>query len=118
LTHNEALEHQLHWSPDGKQYEVDVDTGKVHRLGADFNGSWADTCTAHAKVLGLGQLGTEVQTYSIDDARARKLEGCSGSYEGLTSAKHSPRILFRHSAIGEPTELYLAEDVSHLASAK
>jgi dipeptidyl aminopeptidase/acylaminoacyl peptidase len=69
-------------------------------------------------VLGLGQVGTEVQAYSLGEAQARKLEGRSGTYEGFTAAEHSPRILFRHSGIDEPTELYLAENASHLASAK
>ncbi len=142
LTHNEALEHELHWSHDGKRlyfgvfadsgslegkykdvqgrlYVLDVRSANVRRLGTDFNGSWADyTCTADDKMYGLGQLGTEIQAYSIGEARAEKLDGRSGTYGGLTAAEHSPRILFFHSAIGEPTEVYLAEDVSHLASAK
>ncbi len=142
LTHNEALEHQLHWSRDGKQlyfgvfadsgslegkyrdvqgrlYVLDVATGKVNRLGAAFTGSWTDyTYGADGAVLGLGQLGTETQAYSLNGSRAGKLEGRAGSYEGLTSAEHSPRILFRHSGVNEPTELYLADDAAHLASAK
>jgi dipeptidyl aminopeptidase/acylaminoacyl peptidase len=142
LTHNEALEHELHWSPDGKQlyfgvfagsgslegkyqdvqgrlYSLQIASAKIRRLGADFNGSWTGyTCTADGKVFGLGQLGTEVQAYSLAESRARKLDGRSGTYEGFTAAEHSSRILFRHSGIDEPTELYLATEASHLASAK
>jgi dipeptidyl aminopeptidase/acylaminoacyl peptidase len=142
VTHNEALEDQLQWSHDGKQlyfgvfadsgslegkyqdvqgrlYALEVANAKIHRLGSDFKGSWTDyTCSANGEVLGLGQLGTEVQAYSLLGRPPRKLGGRLGTYEGLTAAEHSPRILFRHSAIDEPTELYLAEDASHLASPK
>ncbi|MGI8960454.1 MAG: prolyl oligopeptidase family serine peptidase [Bryobacteraceae bacterium] len=142
LTHNEALEHQLRWSPDGQQlyfgvfagsgslegkyqdvqgrlYAADIASAKIHRLGAEFKGSWTDyTCTADGKLFGLGQLGTEIQVYSIGESHDGKLDGRPGTYEGFTAAEHSPRILFRHSGIDEPTELYLAADASHLASAK
>jgi dipeptidyl aminopeptidase/acylaminoacyl peptidase len=142
LTHNEALERELHWSPEGKRlyfgvfagsgslegkykdvqgrlYALDIAGANIRRLGADFKGSWTDyTCTPDGKVVALGQLGTEVQAYSLAESRSRKLDGRSGTYEGVIAAEHSPRILFRHSAIGEPTELYLAADTSHLASAK
>jgi len=142
LTHNEALERELRWTKDGKQlyfgvfaasgslegkytdvqgrlYALDVDSRKLQRLGAAFPGSWTDyTLADDGKLFGLGQLGTEVQAYSIDESRSRRLDGASGTYEGFTAAEHSQRVLFRHSRINEPTELYLAEDVSHLASAK
>ncbi len=142
LTHNEALEHEIRWSKDGKQlyfgvfadsgslegpyrdvqgrlYALDVETGKVNRLGAAFNGSWTDYAYgADGTVVGLGQLGTETQAYSLDGSHASKVKGRPGSYEGLTSSEHSPRMLFRYSGIDEPTELYLADDVQHLASAK
>ena len=142
LTHNEALEHELRWAPDGKRlyfgvfagsgslegkykdvqgrlYTLDIASAKIRRLGADFDGSWTDyASTADGKVVGLGQLGTEVQAYSLGESGAKKLEGRAGTYEGLTAAESSSRILFRHSGIDEPTELYLADDVSHLASAK
>jgi dipeptidyl aminopeptidase/acylaminoacyl peptidase len=142
LTHNEALEHQLKWSPDGTQlyfgvfaasgslegkyqdlqgrlYALEIASAKIHRLGSEFKGSWTDyTCTRDGTVFGLGQLGTEVQAYSLSGAQASKLDGHPGTYEGFIAAKDSPRILFRHSGIGEPTELYLADDASQLASAK
>jgi dipeptidyl aminopeptidase/acylaminoacyl peptidase len=142
LTHNQALEHQLHWSPDGKQlyfgvfadsgslegkyqdvqgrlYALEIATAKIHRLGADFNGSWTDyTFTTDRTLLGLGQVGTEVQAYSLGERQARKLDGRSGTYQGFAATEHSPRILFLHSGIDEPTEVYLADDSSHLASAK
>ncbi len=142
LTHNEALEHQLHWSRDGKQlyfgvfadsgslegkyrdvqgrlYVLDVAAGMVNRLGSAFKGSWTDyTFGGDGAVLGLGQLGTETQPYLLNGSEAGKLKGEPGSYEGLASAEHSPRILFRHSGLDQPTELYLAEDAAHLSSAK
>ncbi|MFL6350610.1 MAG: prolyl oligopeptidase family serine peptidase [Bryobacteraceae bacterium] len=142
LTHNEALERELGWSPDGKQlyfgvfagsgslegkyrdtqgrvYSLQVGSGKIRRLGAEFGGSWTEyTCTGEGKVFGLGQVGTEVQPYLLTEPRASKLGGASGTYEGFTTAERSPKILFRHSGIDEPTELYLASDAYHLTSAK
>ena len=142
LTQNEALERELRWSKDGKRiyfgvfaasgslegkytdvqgrlYSLDVNSRKIERLGAVFDGSWTDyMLTSDGNVLALGQLGTEVQIYSVEGAQSKKLDGRSGSYEGVIGADHSPRILFRHSAIDEPTELYLADDGAHLASAK
>ncbi len=141
LTHNEALERELCWSADGKQiyfgvfaasgslegkykdvqgrlYALDVATGHVERLGADFKGSWAEyTILPEGKLLGLGEVGTEQQIYSVNGA-SQKLDGKPGTYEGLSTAEHSGAILLRHSTANEPTELFIASDASQLASAR
>ncbi len=141
LTHNQALEKQLHWSPDGKQlyfgvfaasgslegsyqdvqgrlYAMDVFSGKIRRLNQDFDGSWGDyTVSADGQLYGVGQRGTESQVYKIG-ASTSNVSGRPGTYGGLTSANRSPAVLFQHSASNEPTELYLASDAEHLGSAK
>jgi len=142
LTHNEGLERQLRWNKagtelyfgvyaesgsvegkyaavQGRLYAVDVASGKLQRLGSDFGGNWTDfALTNQGNLIGLGQLATEVQVYTIDGGKANKLKGHSGSYEGLHTPERSPRVLFRHSGIDEPTELFLAADAGHLASAR
>ena len=141
MTHNQALERQLQWTADsrrllfgvfaasgnlegsyrdvqGRLYSMDTATGARERLGKDFTGSWTDLALLPTgEVLGLGQLGTEVQTYDVGAKSVQKVNGRPGSYEGLESATHSEAILFQHSAFDEPSELYLAADALHLDSA-
>lgn len=141
LTHNEALERQIHWSADAKQlyfgvfaasgnlegkyrdvqgrlYSLDVASRIAQRLGKDFQGSWTDyTVTDDGRVFGLGQVGTEVQPYAIA-TKSVKIGGKAGTYEGLTGTRGSGAMLFAHSASNEPTELFLATDASHLDLAK
>lgn len=142
LTRNEALESRLHWSPDGKQlyfgvfadsgslegkykdvqgrlYAMDIASGYVQRLGQDFTGSWTDfALTPDGKLLGLGQLATETQPYTIEAAKSSKLNGKAGSYEGLGTSAHNGALLFRYSAVDEPTELFLATGAAQLGSAR
>ncbi len=142
LTNNEGLESRLHWSADGKQlyfgvfadsgsvegkykdvqgrlYSMDVPSGRVQRVGADFQGSWTDyALTRDGKLLGLGQLATETQPYAIEGPKSSKLNVKAGSYEGLATLTHNGAMLFRHSASDEPTELFLATDDAHLDSAR
>jgi dipeptidyl aminopeptidase/acylaminoacyl peptidase len=134
ITHNEAVETGLQWSGDsrslylvvqaaagslegkyrdvqGRLYRLDPATGKVDRLGAEFDGSW-DTFTLlpDGRELALGLKGTEQQVYLVDGEKATKLPGLTGTYSGLESARSSNAILLRHSTIGKPTQVYLAAD--------
>ncbi len=141
LTHNEALERQLHWSSDGKElyfgvfaasgslegkykdvqgrlYALDVSTGAMQRLGKEFTGSWTDyAVTPEGKVFGLGQLGTEVQVYSLA-GKSVKLSDQAGTYENLASSDRGSALLFQHSTIDQAPELFVASDAAHLNSAK
>ncbi len=134
LTHNQAIESSLRWSPDshwlhfsvqaaagslegryqdvqGRLYRLDPTTGKVERLGADFAGSWDQfTLLPDGRELALGLKGTETQLYLISGSKAEKLPGVSGTYSGLDSARASTAILVRHSTVNEPTQVYLAAD--------
>jgi dipeptidyl aminopeptidase/acylaminoacyl peptidase len=137
ITHNDAVESQLRWSPDshwlhftvsaaagslegkyrdvqGRLYRMDVATGKFERLGAAFDGSWDQfTLLPDGRELALGLKGTEEQLYLVEGEKATKLPGLAGSYAGLESARNSGAILIRHSAINEPTQAYLAADPLH-----
>jgi dipeptidyl aminopeptidase/acylaminoacyl peptidase len=137
LTHNEALESGLHWSPDsrsiyfavtaasgslegkyrdvqGRLYRADTTSGKVERLGSTFSGSFEQfTLLPDGRELALGLKGTEQQLYQIDGDKAIALPGLAGSYSGLTAARGSNAILIRHSTITKPTQVYLATDPIH-----
>jgi dipeptidyl aminopeptidase/acylaminoacyl peptidase len=137
LTHNDAVESLLRWSPDshwlhfsvqaaagslegkyrdvqGRLYRVDIESGKIERLGASFDGSLDSfTLLPDGRELALGLKGTESQLYLIESNKATKLPGRAGSYAGLESARNSGAILLRHSSINNPAQVYLAADPLH-----
>jgi dipeptidyl aminopeptidase/acylaminoacyl peptidase len=137
ITHNEAIESNLRWAPDsrwlhfsvqdgsgslegkyrdvqGRLYRLDPSNAKVERLGAEFDGSFDQfALLSDGRELALGLKGTETQLYLVDGEKATKLTGLAGSYAGLESAPDSNAILFRHSAINQPTQVYLAADPLH-----
>ena len=133
-THNQAVESNMHWSPDGhwiyfsvnagggslegkyrdvqgRLYRLDAASGKSERLGASFDGSLDQyTLLADGRQLALGLKGTETQVYLIKGDKATKLPGMAGSYAGLEAAHASNALLLRHSTINDPTQVYLAAD--------
>jgi len=142
ITHNEAQEQDLRWAKDSKHiffevqygsvegkykdrqtrlYWVDTETGEIQRWAADFEGAVGRyTITSEGGVIAAGQLGTETQTYfqSKISEPFSKLAGVPGTYASVASAQHSQRIAFVHSAIEEPTEVYLADSSDTLRSAR
>lgn len=142
LTHNQAYEEGLHWSRDsktlyftvpaaagsaeqayqdvqGRLYGFDISSGKLSRLGGDYTGSWEGySMQSDGSLLGRGMSGLQTQIYGVNGAKASKLAGIAGSYGNVHTAKNSPRLLFTHSAIDEPTEVYIAEDSAHLDQAR
>ena len=142
LTHNQAVEQDLHWAKDSKHiffevqygsvegkykdtqtrlYWVDADTSGIRRWAADFEGAVGSyTLTSDGGVLATGQLGTEVQTYSQPGVSApfSQQSGRPGTYAKLAAAQHSQRLVFVHSAIEEPKEVYLADSRDALQSAR
>ena len=142
LTHNDAIEEELEWAPDGHMlyflvrsaggslgskyhdvqgriYQIDPMSGSVDRLGEGFKGSWEGYAVQdNGKIVAEGETGTETQIYIVDGKNAKRLSGTPGTYENIVAATRGGAILLTHSRIAEPTELYLAEDASHLASAK
>jgi len=142
LTHNDAVENLLHWSPDssklyfsvqaaagslegkyhdvqGRLYWMDPANGKITRLGVSltgspFNGSWDNfTILPDGRLLALGLQGTETQLYLIEGDKATNLPGLPGTYAGLESARGSNAIILRHSEINQPTQAYVAADPLH-----
>jgi len=142
LTHNEAIEQDIHWSNDSRHvffqvdsgsvegkyrdtqtrlYWVDADRGEVQRWAADFAGQVAHYSVASdGSVLATARLGTEVQLYS----QLRPAEifseqpGLPGTYELVDAAANSRRVAFVHSSLGNPAEVYLADSAAKLQAAR
>jgi dipeptidyl aminopeptidase/acylaminoacyl peptidase len=137
LTHDEATESNLGWSPDGhwlhftvsaaagslegkyrdvqgRLYRLDPATGTVERLGAQFHGSFDQfAMLPDGRELATGQMGTEQQVYLIEGEKATPLPGLKGTYAGLRTGRNGNAVLVRHSTINEPTQVYLAGDPLH-----
>ncbi|HKD61308.1 MAG TPA: S9 family peptidase [Terracidiphilus sp.] len=137
ITHNEAVESNLRWSPNGRWlhfavnaaagsldgkyrdvqgrlYRLELASGKLERLGSSFDGSLEQyTLLADGRELALGLKGTESQVYLIEDEKATRLPGLAGSYAGLDPARSSNAIAIRHSTINDPPQVYLVADPLH-----
>jgi len=142
VTRNEAVEDDLRWAPDNRHiffsvdlgsvdgkykdtqtrlYWIDADTNQVQRWASDFGGAVAHySVIPSGGVIATGKLGTEIQTYSEagPDKPFTKVNGLPGWYELMSGADHSPRLVFAHSTVDQPTEIYLAEGVDKLAQAR
>lgn len=140
LTHNEGLENNLRWAPDGQRlyftvqgaagsvegsyrdvqgrlYSISAHGGTPQRLGADFDGNWQDyTVLPDGTLLATGTKGTSTQVYRVRGEHVEKVGG-AGTYGGLDAAQHGDALLLTHSAIREPLEVYVAS-ASHLGQAK
>lgn len=142
VTHNEGQESNLQWTPSsqrldlmvhagagsaegayqdvqGRIYSLDVATGALARLGASFPGSWEDfTLTTDGTVLGAGLLGTEQRLYRLEGNKVELVASGAGNDAHLDAAKKSSAVLFTHSTITQPTQVYVAEALTSLNDAK
>jgi dipeptidyl aminopeptidase/acylaminoacyl peptidase len=146
LTHNQAIEQDIHWSTDSRHVFFRVDTGSVEgkyqdtqtrlywvdadnsavqsavqRWAPDFAGPVTDYAVANdGSVLATARLGTEVQMYSQakPGAAFSQRSGLPGTYELVGTAERSGKVAFVHSALGEPAEVYLADAAENLKSAR
>jgi dipeptidyl aminopeptidase/acylaminoacyl peptidase len=142
LTHNQGLEADLHWTPkgdsidllvraaggsiegpyqdvQGRLYSVDATTGKITRLGAEFSGSWEDfTLTADGTMLATGLTGIDQSVYRISGTKAEVVAKVPGNYAHLSAALHGDAVLFTHSTITMPAQVYVADGVAALGAAK
>jgi dipeptidyl aminopeptidase/acylaminoacyl peptidase len=142
LTHNEAFEQDLQWSPDSRRlffsvingnpegkyvdvqervYSVDADTGTLQRWASGFPGSAGHYALAPDGSLFLeGREGTEVQVYaqSGPTSKLARQRGWDGTYARLSTATHSSRVAFLHSSLDRPTEIYLADSIDKLDQAR
>jgi dipeptidyl aminopeptidase/acylaminoacyl peptidase len=136
LTHNQALESHLLWQPSGKTidfmvsaaagslegpyddvqgrvYALDVASGKVTRLGGEFKGSWEDlTVMPDGEILAAGLTGIDQSLYKIDGTKFERVEKGPGSYGRVDAARHGGAVLFTHSTINEPTQVFVASAAS------
>jgi dipeptidyl aminopeptidase/acylaminoacyl peptidase len=137
LTHNDASESNLRWSPDGRflhfavtaasgslegkyrdvqgrLYRIDPASGKVERLGSSFDGTFDQfALLSDGREIALGMKGTETQLYLIEGDKATKLPGRAGSYGAITTALHANSMVVRWSTVTDPTQVYLAGDPLH-----
>src|SRR5216684_1786062 len=142
LTHNEAVEQDIHWARDGRHvffrvdlgsvegkykdtqtrlYWVDSQSGEVQRWAGDFGGAVGRyAVTREGSVLAPGRLGTEVQIFSQAKLQATftRQGGWPGTYEVVAAADHSPRVAFIYSSLEHPTEVYLADSADKLQQAR
>lgn len=142
LTHNQATESGLKWSPDGKQlyfnvraaagslegkytdvqgrlYTIDPQSGHLERLGADFTGSLEDfTVVDDGSVIVVGLTGTQQQLYKVNGNKTEALKGVAGTYTGIDAATHAHAWLALHSTITDPTQVFLVSDAAQLEQAK
>jgi dipeptidyl aminopeptidase/acylaminoacyl peptidase len=115
ITHNDALEAGLRWSPDGhwlhfvvhaaggslegkyrdvqgRLYRLNPAEAKPYpeaeRLGSEFSGSLEDfDFLPNGDLIALGLKGIEQQIYLIQGPKATKLPGLPGSYAGFSAPK-------------------------------
>jgi dipeptidyl aminopeptidase/acylaminoacyl peptidase len=142
VTRNEGLEADLHWTPSGKSidllvrasggsvegpytdvqgrlYSVDVATGKPSRLGAEFEGSWEDLAvTRDGTVLATGLKGMDQHLYRVEGAKAEAVGTLPGNYAHLDVARSSGAVMFTHSTINVPTQIFLATGAAAVNEAK
>jgi dipeptidyl aminopeptidase/acylaminoacyl peptidase len=140
-THNQALEEKLSWSADNRHifftvelgavegkykdnqrrlYAVDSDTGETQRW-ADFIGHVENYAVSpDGGVAVTARVGTEVQVFTQRDVKSAfaKNDGWPGTYDRPSVSLHSPRIAFVHSSLQQPTEVYVADSVNEIKTAK
>ncbi len=97
----------------------DSDAGAVEQWAKDFIGPVEHYAVAE-DVLASARVGTGVAVYSATQPghSLHKLNSWQGTYENLSAAAHSPRIVFVYSSLQKPTEIYLAESADKLSEAR
>ncbi|GGH13104.1 S9 family peptidase [Silvibacterium dinghuense] len=142
LTHNQGLEGHLQWNHAGNKlyftvragggsmegayqdvqgriYSIDPASTKITRQGTDFQGSWDDfTLTAKDEVLATGLTGMDQKIYRIDGDKFTLLASQPGNDAHLEAARNSSAVLYTHSAINDPTQVFVASQPSALNDAK
>jgi dipeptidyl aminopeptidase/acylaminoacyl peptidase len=139
LTHNQAVEHDLHWANDNQHifftidvgdvtgpyrdlqphlYWVDSESGALEQWAKDFVGPVEHYDVTSNNVLGSARLGTEVQLYSASKPgeSLHQISDWKGTYASVSTSPHSPHVAFLYSSLDKPEEVYFADsaaDISH-----
>lgn len=129
LTHNEAPESGLAWSPDGKTltylapdtatwrldqgnlYALDVAGGRVRQLAPGFEGAIGDyTWSPDGKIDFSAQVRTTADLYRLDPSsgRVERLSRLDGVVSGPTWSADHGRVAFELSTPSVPGDLYVA----------
>jgi dipeptidyl aminopeptidase/acylaminoacyl peptidase len=142
VTNNNGIEDSIRWSPDSQTvffgvftgaiegpyrdlqprvYSVRVSDGKLERWAPQFSGAlnYYDLLS-DGTLAAAGQLGTEVQIYSqrAPSAEFAKTAGWNGTYSLISGARRSPRLAVVYTALDKPAEVYLANGLAELKSAR
>jgi dipeptidyl aminopeptidase/acylaminoacyl peptidase len=141
LTHNEAVEHDLHWANDNRHifftidvgdvsgpyrdlqphlYWVDSERGAVEQWAKDFVGPVEHYDVTSDNLLESARLGTEVQMYSASkpDESLHQISNWKGAYASVSTSPHSPHVAFLYSALDQPEEVYFADSAANLSHAR
>jgi dipeptidyl aminopeptidase/acylaminoacyl peptidase len=142
LTHNQGLESHLTWDASGKKiyflvhagagsiegeyrdlqgriYSFDPVSGSTTRLGLAFTGSWEDfAITADDQVIAAGLKGMDQHLYRVEGDRAEAIASVPGNYAHVDAALHAAGLLFTHSTITDPTQVFVSENLSGLDEVK
>jgi dipeptidyl aminopeptidase/acylaminoacyl peptidase len=139
LTHNQAVEHDLHWANDNQHifftidvgdvtgpyrdlqphlYWVNSESGTLEQWAKDFVGPVEHYDVTSDNVLGSARLGTEVQIYSASKPgeSLHQISDWKGTYASVSTSPHSPHVAFLYSSLDKPEEVYFADsaaDISH-----
>jgi dipeptidyl aminopeptidase/acylaminoacyl peptidase len=141
VTHNQAVERDLHWAEDSRHilftidvgdvsgpyrdlqphlYWADSDTGAVQQWGKDFIGPVEHYAVTANDVLTSARLGTEVQMYSASkpDQSLHQITNWKGTYASVSTSPHSSHVAFLYSSLDKPEEVYFADSVADLNHAR
>jgi dipeptidyl aminopeptidase/acylaminoacyl peptidase len=141
ITHNEAEEIHPRWASDSRHiffsvevgdisgpyrdlqphlYWVDASTKKIEQWAKDFTGQIVSFEPSTNGVVLTARLGTEVQMYTAANPTdsLHPIAGQKGTYEGVSIGSHTQRVAFEYSSLTQPTEIFLADEPSALATAR
>jgi dipeptidyl aminopeptidase/acylaminoacyl peptidase len=141
LTHNQAIEGNLHWAHDNRHifftvevgdvngpyrdlqphlYWLDSETGAVEQWSKNFIGPIDHYAVASDFVLAAARIGTEVAAYTSTqpNQELHKLNSWPGTYENISAAEHSAKVAFIYSSLQKPPEIYLAGSAEQLDQAR
>jgi len=101
-------------------YWVDTFSKKVEQWAKDFPGQIVSFEPYANGVVVTARLGTEVQVYTSANPSdsLHPVAGQKGTYADLSTGSHTQRVAFQYSSLTTPTEIYLTDGPSALATAR